>query len=304
MSVYSHARPGASGLRELTIALSLTVVMMVIELIAGLASGSLSLLADAGHMLADALALALSLGAAWLAARPASPEKTFGYYRTEILAALANGIGLWLIVFTIYAHALSRLRHPAQVDSGVMIVIAAVGLVFNLGCGRLLAKHRGTSLNIEGAWLNVMSDALGSLGVVVAGVLVRWRGWTLADPVASMLIGLLIGFSSWNLVRQSVNVLLEAAPQRVKIPDLTRTMETVPGVFQVHEVHLWTITTGMEAMSGHVIVNDVGKSTEVLAALNRVLSERFGITHTTLQLESKRPACELAHPGQAHAHTH
>ena len=304
MTVYSHARTGSSGVKELTIALVLTGVMMLIELIAGWVSGSLSLMADAAHMLADALALGLSLGAAWLASRPATEEKTFGYYRSEILAALANGILLGLIVILIYAHAIERLRHPPAVDSGLMVVIAAVGLVFNLFCGRLLSKHRGTSLNVEGAWLNVMSDALGSVGVVVAGLLIRWRGWAAADPVAGMVVGLLIAFSSWNLVRQSVNVLLEGAPKHVKIPEVIQAMESVPGVFQVHEVHLWTITTGMEAMSGHAIVHDAMKSAEILASISRVLAQRFGITHTTVQLEPRQPACEFAHPGHPHADHH
>ena len=285
MSIHSHQRAVSGGRRALRTALGLTVAMMVIEFVAGWHSGSLALLADAGHMLTDASALALSWFAAWFAARPATSEKTYGYYRTEILAALANGLALLLIVVWIYARAFERLRHPLLVPSGVLIAIAAVGLGVNLLSGWLLRTERATNLNVQGAWLNVMSDALGSLGVIIAGCLIRWFGWTAADPIASMVIGLLITINAWNLVRQSVNILLEGAPGHLRIPDVVRAMRAIPGVAEVHDVHLWTITTGLDAMSGHVIVDDLGRSAELLERLNAVLSDQFGITHTTFQLE-------------------
>ena len=285
MSVYTHKRPASGGQAELRVALLLTVVMMIVEGIVGWLSGSLALMADAGHMLADASGLALSLFAAWFATRPATPEKTFGYYRTEILAALANGIALWLIIVFIYLRAFYRLQHPMSVLSGPMLAVAVVGLCINLFSGWMLMGGRSISLNIHGAWLNVMSDAWGSVGVIIAGLLIHWYGWTSADPIASLIIGALIGVTSWSLVKQSVNILLEGAPSHLKIPDVVQAMRAVPGVHEVHDLHLWTITTGMEAMSGHIIVNDMGSSGEILAGLNAVLSQRFGITHTTLQLE-------------------
>ena len=283
-------RPSA-GRRALSLALLLTLGMMAVELAAAWVSGSLSLLADAGHMLTDAAALMLSLFAAWVSTRPATIEKTYGYYRTEILAALANGVALWLIVIWIDLRALHRLHHPVAVSSGPMIAIAALGLVVNLVSGWLLRTERASNLNMQGAWLNVMSDALGSVGVIVAGLLVRWHGWTAADPVASMVISVLIAVNSWNLVAKSVNILLEGTPGHLQIPAVIMAMRTIPGVREVHDVHLWTITTGMEAMSGHVIVEDVARSAEVLFGLNSVLSQRFGITHTTLQLEPPSHVC-------------
>ncbi len=292
MGNYTHQRPSAGGRRELRIALLLTLVMMVVEVVAGWISGSLALLADAGHMLTDASALGLSLFAAWFSTRPATSQKTYGYYRTEILAALANGVALWLIVFWIYARALHRLQHPTPVPGLPLIVVAAVGLGVNLLSGWLLRRDRASNLNIQGAWLNVMSDALGSVGVIVAGLSIRWFGWAAADPIASMLIGVLIALNSWNLIRQSVNILLEGTPGHLRMQDVVAAMRGIPGVAEVHDLHLWTITTGMDAMSGHVIIEDVGRSAAILSALNALLSQRFGITHTTFQLEPQAHICQ------------
>ena len=294
MSLDTHQRLDSRGGRELRLALLLTVAMMVIECIAGWLSGSLALLADAGHMLTDSSALALSLFAAWAATRPANLEKTYGYYRIEILAALANGIALWLIVVWIYARAFHRLHHPAMVQSGPMIAIATLGLLINLLSGRILMKERTHSLNIQGAWLNVMSDALGSVGVILAGLLIRQYGWTAADPIASLVIGVLIAWNSWNLVGQSVNILLEGTPGHVHIPEVVQAMQAIPGIHTVHDLHLWTITTGMDAVSGHVIVDDVAHSEAILSQLNTVLSQQFGIVHTTFQLEPQSHICQMS----------
>lgn len=292
MSVYDHQRDSSTGTGELRVALLLTAGMMVVEGVTGWLSGSLSLLADAGHMFTDASALGLSLFAAWFAARPATVEKTYGYYRTEILAALANGIALWLLVFWIVAQAWRRLRHPLAVPSGPMIVVAVIGFAVNLFCGWILMRKRAQSLNIHGAWLNVMSDALGSVGVIIAGLLIRGYGWTAADPIASVLIAALIAVNSWNLVTQSVNILLEGTPAHLNVSEVVGAIRSVDGVREVHDMHLWTITTGMEAMSGHIIVEDLGKSTQILERLNALLTERFDITHTTFQLESGQPGQE------------
>ena len=287
-----HQRATSGGQRELWFAFLLTSIMMVVEFVAAWVSQSLALLADAGHMLTDASALALSLFAAWFATKPATPEKTYGYYRTEILAALANGVVLWLIVAWIEARAFQRLQHPLAVQSGVMIVIAVIGLLANLLSGWVLRRQRSSSLNIQAAWLNVMSDALGSGGVIVAGILISAYGWTAADALASMVIGLLIAVNSWVLVKQAVNILLEGTPKHLQIPEVVRAMRALPGVHEVHDVHLWTITTGMDAMSGHLIVEDVTQSAVLLAALHALLSRQLGITHTTFHLEPPAHACQ------------
>ena len=294
MTIHTHQRPGTGGQRELRVALLFTAAMMVVEFIAGWLSGSLSLMADAGHMLTDSSALALSLFAAWFSTRPATPEKTYGYYRTEILAALANGVALWLIVIWIYVGAFRRLLQPVEVETGLMLVVATMGLVVNLLIGRVLSRASAKSLNVRGAWLNVMSDALGSLGVIIAGCLIRWYGWTVADPIASVIIGVLIAVNSWKLVKQSVNILLEGTPGHLRIPEVTQAIQALPGVFDVHDIHLWTITTGMDAMSGHVVVEHVSQSAQMLHQLNELLSQRFGITHTTLQIEPPQHACGMA----------
>ena len=286
-----HRRASTGGERELRIALGLTLATMVIEMLVGWWFGSLALIADAGHMFADSSALALSLFAAWFSMRPATTEKTFGYYRTEILAALANGAALWLMVIWIYARAIARLRAPAPVNGGPIMAVAAFGLAINLLSGWLLRRGRSASLNVEGAWLNVMSDALGSVGVIIAGALIWWRGWIAADPIASMVIGVLIALNSWTLISRSINILLEGTPSHVRIPDLVAAMRGIPGVREVHDVHLWTITTGMDAMSGHIIVDDIGRSEAVLAGLQQLLADRFSIAHTTLQLEPLAHVC-------------
>ena len=276
------------------LALLITVSFMVVELVAGLISGSIALLADAGHMLTDVSALSLALFAAWIATKPATPEKTYGYYRTEILAALINGVALWLLVAWISVRAIDRLQHPPTIQTGPMLVAAVLGLLANLTSSIILSRARARNLNISGARLHVLGDALGSCGVITAGVLVRVKGWTIADPLASLFIGLLIAISSWVLVKQAVNVLLEATPAHLNMAHVIQAMREVDGVQEVHDLHLWTITTGLEAMSGHIIVERLAEGPAILGALNRLLSERFGITHTTFQLEPRLHACAMA----------
>lgn len=294
MSVNPHHREGPSGARELGLALLITLSFMVVEVVAGLLSGSIALLADAGHMLTDASALSLGLFAAWIATKPATPEKTYGYYRTEILAALINGVALWLLVTWIFLRAIRRLHHPPAVHTGPMLVAAVLGLLANLASSYILSRARTRNLNIRGARLHVLSDALGSCGVIIAGLLMRVKGWTIADPLASLFVALLIAISSWAVVKQSVNVLLEATPAHLNIAHISQAMRGINGVKEVHDLHLWTITTGMEAMSGHIVVEQLAEGPAILGALNRLLSERFGIAHTTFQLEPKQHACALA----------
>lgn len=287
MSVHPHRREGPSGQRELILALLITVSFMFVELIAGFLSGSLALLADAGHMLTDTSALSLSLFASWIATRPATPAKTYGYYRTEILVALINGVTLWLMVIWIFVRALHRVHHPQPIHTVPMLIAACLGLGANLASGRILFRARTRNLNVRGAWLHVLGDALGSCGVIVAGLLIAQKGWLIADPLVSTLIGLIITISSWVLVKQSVNVLLEGTPTHLDTAQIVQAMRTIEGVHEVHDLHLWTITTGMEAMSGHLIVEELTQGPAILAALHQLLSERFGITHTTFQLEPR-----------------
>lgn len=294
MSIHPHRPEGPSGAKELGLALLITLSVMLIEVLAGLISGSIALLADAGHMLTDASALSLALFAAWIATKPATAEKTYGYYRTEILAALINGVALWLLVIWISVRAFHRLQHPPEVLTGPMLVAASLGLLANLTSSYILSKARTRNLNLRGARLHVLGDALGSCGVITAGVLMRVKGWTIADPLASLFIGLLIAISSWALVKQSVNVLLEATPAHLNIVQITQAMRRIDGVQDVHDLHLWTITTGMEAMSGHIIVDQLSQGPAILVALNQLLSDRFGIVHTTFQLEPRQHACAMA----------
>ena len=289
-----HQRKEPGGQRELRLALVLTAAMMVIELMAGWLTGSLALIADAGHMLTDTSALALSLFAAWFSTRPATPEKTYGYYRTEILAALANGMALWMVVVWIYVRAFQRLLYPVEIQSGPMLIVAVLGLIANLLSARILSRAKAASLNVRGAWLNVISDALGSIGVIIAGLLIwRW-GWKIADTVASFVIGVLIWINAWQLVTQSVNILLEGVPGHLRIPEVVQLIRQIPGVQDVHDVHVWTITTGMESMSGHVIIDDVANSAHLLSQMNDLLARQFGIRHTTFQLEPQEHACQMA----------
>lgn len=287
MSIHPHQREGQSGFRELALAMTITIGMMVVEIIAGLISGSLALLADAGHMVTDAAALALSLFAAWMATRPATADKTYGYYRTEILAAFVNGVGLCLLVVWIGARAAHRLYHPPDMDilTGPMLLAASLGLLANVVSGRILFHAKQRSLNVQSAWVHVLSDALGSCSVIAAGLLIRFKGWRLADPLASLFIGLLIAINAWLLVKRAVRILLEGAPSHLNTLQLVEAMRAVDGVLEVHDVHLWTITTGLEAMSGHVVVDRLSRSPDILAAVNRMLQDRFGITHTTFQPE-------------------
>ena len=290
MSVHAHHREGPSGRRELTLALAITACMMLVELAGGLLSGSLALLADAGHMLTDASALSLSLFAAWIAAKPPTPGKTYGYYRSEILAALINGVAMWLIVAWIFARAIQRLFQPSEVQTGLMLLTAVLGLIANLASSQILLRASTKNLNVRGAQLHVLGDALGSCGVILAGLLMRLKGWTLADPLASLFIGLLIALSSWTLIAQAVTVLLEATPRHVDVARLTEELRSIEGVRDVHDLHVWTITTGLEALSGHLLVDRLERGPAILEAVNALLRERLGITHTTFQLELAQPA--------------
>ena len=258
---------------------------MVLEIVVGLLSHSLALLADAGHMATDAAALGMSLAASWIAQQPATRTKTYGFYRTEILAAFLNGLTLWLVVIWIVYEAIRRFMHPPVVQAPMMLVTAVIGLVANLGCSWILRPTQGQSLNLRSAYLHVLADAIGSIAVIAAAVVIWATGWHLADPIASLLVCVVIVWGSWRLIRQSVNILLEGTPPHIDVIAVMRAMQAIPGVKLVHDVHVWTITSGMEAMSGHVIVEELSQSRRVLHRLSELLRERFQICHTTFQLE-------------------
>jgi cobalt-zinc-cadmium efflux system protein len=263
---------------------------MVAEVVGGLASNSLALLADAGHMLADGAALGLSLFAIWAAQRPATPQRTFGYHRMEILAALANGATLIAVSVLIFAEAYRRWLAPPAVRGGLMLAVACGGLAVNLAALAILHGGRRAGLNIRGAWLHVLTDTLGSVQAIVAGALISWLGWTWADPLASVLIGLLVIFSSWSLVKESLGVLMEGVPAGIAIPDVVDAMTQVPGVRAVHDLHVWTITSGFVSLSAHVVVAPSCPE-DVLWKVRAALHERFGIDHSTIQVE-RLPAPE------------
>jgi cobalt-zinc-cadmium efflux system protein len=282
----------------LALTLALTCGFLVVELVAGFWTGSLALLADAGHMLTDAGALALALFATWIAARPPTPAKTYGYYRAEILAALVNALVLLVVAGVILTEAWQRLREPVPVLAGPMAVVAALGLGVNLLCARLLHRGAAASLNVRAAYLEVLSDALSSLAALVAAGVILATGWSGADAVASAAIALLIVPRTWSLLRQAVNVLLEGTPPHLALDEIEAAMCAVAGVRRVHDLHVWTLTSGREAMSAHVVVDDVRDSERLLGALHALLHARFGIDHTTVQLETEPPpVVQIKGPG-------
>jgi cobalt-zinc-cadmium efflux system protein len=280
----------------LTIAFALIAAFFVVEAIAGFVTNSLALLSDAGHMLTDVSALLLSLLALWFAGKPADLKKTYGYYRMEILSALLNGVLLLGITAFILYEAWERFQQPAEVKLGPMAVVAGVGLVANLGA--LAFLHRSHSMNIRGAFLHVLGDTLSSVGVLVAAGLMALTGWFVVDPLISVLISGIIVVGALRLVRDAVDVLLEAVPAHVDMAAVKELMLKVPGVTAVHDLHVWSISSGIHALSAHLVVLDpmVCNNDEILSAVKHELFDRFGIDHTTIQIESET----YAHLGEVH----
>ena len=276
--------------RRLALALVITAVVMLVELIGGWFAGSLALLADAAHMLADVAALGLALIAAWIAQRPATPERSFGFMRLEILAALVNGAVLFAIAIGIGVEAWQRLRVPQLVNGPLLIAVAAVGFIANLAATVVLHRGHEHSLNQRGAYLHVLGDLLGSVGALIAGVIVLAFGWVVADPIISVLIGGLVLVSAWRLVKESTDVLLEAAPRHIALSDVHERIASVPGVESVHDLHLWTVTSGVVAMSGHLVVKNPTDNQPVLEAVQDRM-RALGIQHVTVQVE-KDPTCD------------
>ena len=272
--------------RSLKIALFITAAFLVAEFLGALYTNSLALLADSGHMLTDVAALTLSLAASWFSTRRATPQKTYGFYRVEILAALLNGVFLVLIALYIFYEAYTRLLNPQPVKAGWMLAVASMGLFANIVSGYLLFGTHQASLNVRGAFFHVLSDAIGSVGAIVASLAILLGGYTAADPTISAVVGVLILSSSWMLIRDAVDILLEGAPSHVNMVTLHDQLKCVDGVGSVHDLHVWTLTSGVLAMSCHVVM--AGGSFSHSAVLTRVKAlarERFRIDHTTVQIE-------------------
>jgi cobalt-zinc-cadmium efflux system protein len=280
---HDHAR--VESRRALLIALLITASYTIVEVVGGVMAGSLALLADAVHMLSDNIALALALVAAWLAAKPATPERTYGYKRAEVLAALANGVLLVALSIWIFVQAGIRLRDPGDPLGGWMLVIALFGIGVNVAAGLVLSRARAHSLNVEAAFRHVFADLLGSIGVAVAAVVILTTGWVEADPLVSILIGVLVLVSTWSILRDSTEILLESAPRGIDAAALGRRLVAAPGVVEVHDLHVWTITSDFPALSAHVLVGSGLDCHAARRGIEEMLRERYGIVHTTLQVD-------------------
>lgn len=275
---------------RLKLVLGIVAVIMVVEVVGGILSNSLALLGDAGHMLVDCLALGLSLFAITMAVRPATSSKTYGYHRVEIMAALANGVTLVLVAAYIFYEAYQRFLEPPVVRAPLMLVIASIGLVANISGMLLLRGVSHHSLNIKAAFWHILGDTISSVGVIAGGIIIAVTGWSVIDPIIAVLIGCIILVGAVQLVRESVDILLEAVPKHISVDEVIRMLKTVPGVDEVHDVHIWTLTSDIHALSAHLIIQDqsVSGSAEIVERVNHDLSEHFNINHTTLQLECER----------------
>jgi cobalt-zinc-cadmium efflux system protein len=275
----------AESERRLWLVLGMAVAYFVAEVVGGVLTGSLALLADSGHLLTDVLGLSMALAAIRFARRPATPGKTYGFYRAEILAALVNGVILFGVAGWILYEAFQRLSHPSDVKALPMLFVAIGGLIVTLIGARLLHPGASESLNVRGAFLEIVGDLLGAIGTIIAALVILATGWVTADPLISALIGLLILPRAWSLLRSVVDVLLESTPRHLDMHEIESAMRGVEGVDSVHDLHVWTITSGFDAMSGHVRSNG-RRSEDVLHDLRHMLHERFGIEHMTLQVEA------------------
>jgi cobalt-zinc-cadmium efflux system protein len=286
---HHHGPPGREGnRRRMAIALGINVLLLVAGAVGAFVFGSVALLADAGHVLSDVGAIALGLFAAAMAARPARGRRTFGLHRSEIIAALVNGLLLVAVAVLVFAESIGRLSDPPEIEAGGVLAIGLIGLAGNAAATAVLIAGDRKDLNLEGVLRHSAADALGSLGVVVSAVVVLATDWRYADPIAGLLIGLLVLAGSWGLVRDALDVLMEAAPAGVDVPEVGRAMAAVPGVREVHDLHVWTVTAGFPALAAHVRTDPTEDLDEVRARVEAVLHERFEIRHTTLQMMAER----------------
>ena len=291
---HGHGTAAGGQRGRLAVVLGLTLAVLVAEVVGAVASGSLALLADAGHMATDAAGIALALGAVTLAQRPARGRRTFGWQRAEILAAVANGLLLLGVAGYVVVEAVRRIGDPPRIGSGLMLAVAALGLAVNLVCLGLLHRGSRQSLTTRGAYLEVLADTLGSVAVLAAAVVIAVTGWTPADTVASLVIGVLVLPRAWHLLREALDVLLEAAPRGVDLDAVRAHMLSVDGVLGVHDLHAWTITSGLPVLSAHVVVSEEALEARhggrVLDALCACLDGHFDVAHCTFQLEAEAHA--------------
>lgn len=285
---HDHARDGNK--KGLSIALLITAGIMLLEFFGGLITNSLALLSDSGHMLSDASSLALSLFAIWFASRPPSPNKTYGFYRMEILAALFNGVTLFIIAGFIVWEAYGRFIEPPMVSSGSMMAIASVGLLANLVSAWALMKKGDVkdNVNLRSAYLHVLGDALGSVGAILAGGVMYFFGWYIADPIISVIVALLILKGAWGVIKHTVHILMEGTPITVNQEEVKQVLESIDGVVDVHDLHIWTITSGLDSLSCHLLIKDDKDSQDILQQAVHRIEEQFKILHTTIQVEKSQ----------------
>ena len=296
------SRVSSMASRPLKVTLVIVLAVMAIEVIGGILSNSLALLGDAGHMLVDALALGLSLFAMTIARRPATPSKTYGYHRVEIMAALANGTTLLLVSAYIFYEAYQRFLEPPHIKAPLMLLVASIGLIANLIGIFILRKAGRDNLNIKAAFWHIAGDAISSIGVIIGGLIIATTGWYLIDPIIAVCISVIILWGAVRIVRESADILLEAVPRHIDIEKVIETIKNISGVEDVHDIHIWTITSGMHALSAHVRIEDqiVSRSTEIVTRVNQDLAQNFNISHTTLQLECESCptglVCDIGQP--------
>jgi cobalt-zinc-cadmium efflux system protein len=290
---HAHLERRTGNSRRMRIALAINLAMLVAAVAGGLITGSLALLADAGHVLSDVGAIALGLAAAGLASRPGAPRRTFGYERSEVIAALVNGVALVVIAVLVVIAAIGRLADPPDIDAEGVLVIGVVGLAGNCLAAWVLVRGDRTDINLEGVLRHAAADALGSVAVVASGVVILASGWLPADPIASLAIAALIAASSVRLIREPLDVLMEAAPQGVDPDELGRAICSTSGVVEVHELHIWTVTSGFDALAAHVVVDSDADRDLARREVEYLLRDRFGIEHTTLQMEEEGREGEL-----------
>ncbi|MYK56830.1 MAG: cation transporter [Acidimicrobiia bacterium] len=293
---HSHDLRGASK-RSLIVALVLIAGFMFAEVIGGILSGSLALLSDAGHMITDAASIALALFAMKVAERPPSAERTFGYRRAEVLAAMLNALSLWLIAAWVLFEAYHRLQDVPEIEGGLMLVVGILGLLVNVAAAWVLHRSSKHSMNIEGALRHVMADLMGSVGVVISGILIVTLNWTIIDPILSVLIAALVAHSSWSLTVKVFKVLLEGVPDHIDVYRLCSEIEDVEGVTLIHDVHVWTISSGLEALTAHVLIDPSfeGDTEALLRRLRGIAHGAFGIDHVTIQVEETVEGCTEDH---------
>lgn len=301
MSHDHHHDHSPSSLTALKIAFVINALFMLVEFIGGLISNSLALLADAGHMLADVAALAMALAAAKIAARPASIRRTYGYGRAKVLSALINGLSLWLIVGIILWEAVHRFLHPPQVQASSMLVIAVLGLATNFSSAAVLWKFRTQDVNIKGAFLHLLGDSLGSVGVILAGLCMLFFGWFWVDPLASIVISVIILWSSWGIIKESVYILLESSPPGVNASEVKSLLESLPGVKKCHDLHIWSIGSDEPVLTAHLIISAQCDRESLLNQAVCLARDKFGVSHSTIQLEFDENHHDLG-CGQAHNH--